>query len=231
MTTDPGTDCSEALASEAAVAGYLAAHPEFFNHHPALLAGLQLPHATGQTVSLWDRQIALLRQDVAQLREQLQAFIVNARHNDDLMQRMHRLILALVEARDPSAAIGCLQQAFVQDFDADRATLLVFAEAVTDDCQAFVGVDSPRRTPFADLLAHGETLCGRLTQAQRAALFEAEAVTGSHVVLPMTAGRWQGLLVASSADPQRFEPGMGTEFLAFLRDVLLRLLDRWVAPA
>ena len=219
--------CSEPTPGAVAVAEYLAGHPEFFNQHPELLSTLRLPHASGQAVSLWDRQIDRLRREIAELRAQQAEFVETARQNAGLMANIHQLVLALITTREPDAVVSLLGERLAKDFGAERVSLLVFADG-TQPASVFTGTASPRQTPFSALLAQRATLCGRLTQAQRHALFGDDALEGSHVVLPLGDGRWQGLLVASSSDPLRFEPGMGTEFLAFLRDVVTRVLAPWV---
>jgi hypothetical protein len=83
------------------------------------------------------------------------------------------------------AHIYCTPEQFAAEFNADRVTGLVFAAHRAQDNAHFVGRDSSRRDPFAELLGRREAQCGRLNQAQRAALFGDDALEGSHVVLPL----------------------------------------------
>lgn len=222
---------SEALPGAAAVVRYLTAHPEFFNEHPELLRSLEIPHSTGQAVSLWERQIAALRDELERARARLEDFIDQARLNEHVIRRIHQLALELMVAAGPQAVSGLLSSRLCEEFRADRVTCLVFAHASSvdgDDQRQFVGADSPRREPFKAALARREPVCGRLTQAQIQALFGAEKFDGSHVVLPLQGRGWDGLLAVSSLDPQRFESNMGTEFLGFLRDVVTLVLEPWV---
>jgi uncharacterized protein YigA (DUF484 family) len=223
---------TEALPSAAGVARYLAAHPEFFNQHLELLRTLEIPHSTGQAVSLWERQIAALRDELERSRARLDDLIEQARLNEHVIRRIQHLALELMDAAGPQAVFGLLSARLCEDFRADRVTCLVFAHASSvdeDDQRQFVGVDSPRREPFKSALARREPVCGRLTLAQTQALFGVEKFDGSHVVLPLQGRGWEGLLAVSSQDPQRFESNMGTEFLAFLRDVVTLVLEPWVA--
>lgn len=223
---------ADALPNAAVVARYLAAHPEFFNHHVDLLRTLEIPHATGQAVSLWERQIAALRDEIERMRARYEELIESARHNEALIRRIQKLALELMDAAGPHAAFNRLSHRLAEEFGADRVTGLVFAGAAfvdSDEVRQFVGVDSPRRDPFKGALARREPICGRLTQAQTQALFGVEAFDGSHVVLPLTGKQWDGLLVVSSHQPTRFESNMGTEFLGFLRDVLVLVLEPWIA--
>ena len=43
------------------VAAYLQAHPDFFNQRDELLLSLRIPHQRGDTISLVERQLELLR--------------------------------------------------------------------------------------------------------------------------------------------------------------------------
>ena len=225
-------DHAETLPQAAAVARYLAAHPEFFNQHLELLRTLEIPHATGQAVSLWERQIAALCDEIERMRARYEELIDAAKHNEALIRRIQKLALELMDTAGPHAAFQLLSQRLAEEFRAERVTGLVFAGAAfvdSEDARQFVGADSPRREPFKGTLARREPICGRLTQVQTQALFGVEAFDGSHVVLPLTGRQWDGLLVVSSHDPMRFESNMGTEFLGFLRDVLTLVLEPWVA--
>lgn len=223
---------ADPMPNAAAVARYLAAHPEFFNQQPDLLRTLEIPHATGQAVSLWERQIAALREEIERMRTRFDELIEQATHNETVIRRIQQLALELMDTAGPQAAFRLLSARLAEDFRADRVTGLVFAGAAfvdSDDARQFVGTDSPRREPFRHALAKREPVCGRLTQAQTQALFGVEAFDGSHVVLPLHGKGWDGLLVVSSHDPTRFESNMGTEFLSFLRDVVTLVLEPWVA--
>jgi uncharacterized protein YigA (DUF484 family) len=223
---------NEATPGAAAVARYLAAHPEFFNQHLELLRTLEIPHSTGQAVSLWERQIAALRDELERARARLDDLVDQARLNEHVIRRIHQLALEVMVAAGPQAVFGLLSARLCEEFRADRATCLVFAHASSvdeDDQRQFVGAESPRREPFKGSLGRREAICGRLTQAQTQALFGVERFDGSHVVLPLQGRGWDGLLAVSSLDPQRFESNMGTEFLGFLRDVVTLVLEPWVA--
>jgi uncharacterized protein len=225
-------DHADPMPNAAAVARYLAAHPEFFNQQPDLLRTLEIPHATGQAVSLWERQIAALREEIERMRTRFDELIEQATHNETVIRRIQQLALELMDTAGPQAAFRLLSVRLAEDFRADRVTGLVFAGAAfvdSDDARQFVGTDSPRREPFRHALAKREPVCGRLTQAQTQALFGVEVFDGSHVVLPLHGKGWGGLLVVSSHDPTRFESSMGTEFLSFLRDVVTLVLEPWVA--
>ena len=46
--------------------------------------------------------------------------------------------------------------------------------------------------------------------------------------MPLTGAHWDGVLVIASDDPDRFEQGMATDFLNYLKDIVSLVLDPWV---
>jgi len=225
-------DISRTDITADAVARYLAENPAFFNQYPDLVRTLEIPHINGVAVSLWERQLSTLRDDHEKLKGRFDEFLNSARSNENLMRRIQALALSLIDAAGPQAIFGLLAQRLAEDFNADRVTALVFAAPGFIDAQdvpQFVGRDSPRRTPFFDFLQQRDALCGRLSYIQCQALFEVEKFGGSHVLLPLVGHQWDGLIAISSDDPNRFEATMGTEFLAYLRDVVVLVVEPWVA--
>ncbi len=220
--------------SSAQVQDYLERHPEFFNEHPALLRTLLIPHESGAAVSLWERQLSAMREEYEALQGRFEEMLASARENATVMSHIHKLALRLLNAAGPVAVIELLTQSLANDLNADRVTLAIFADpnSLEDNLAAqFRGRAAPQREPFADLLLDNVILCGRLTLLQTQALFGGEDFRGSHVVLPLKARDWDGLLAISSHNPTRFEVGLGTEFLAFLRDIVAVVLAPWVKPA
>ena len=67
---------------EDTVVDHLRAHPDFFERHPRLIEGLNLPHgAGGDTVSLVERQVSVLRQKNRELEDRLRQLVDVARSN------------------------------------------------------------------------------------------------------------------------------------------------------
>src|SRR5262245_9853300 len=77
---------------------FLRANPTFLDQHPQLLSQLTIPHASGDAVSLLERQVAVLREDNSRLKRQFDELIRHARHNEQLTQRIHALVLILMNA-------------------------------------------------------------------------------------------------------------------------------------
>ncbi len=232
MTANDGVRTSAGGLKPAQVAEFLRTHRDFFNEHVELLRTLEIPHDRGNAVSLWERQISALREENERLKIKFNEFIGSARENEALIGRIHRLILALMEAAGPRAILDLLTQRLADDFKATRVTALIFAEPSSADAallSEFIGRGAARRSPFTDMLSAREPRCGRLTPVQTRALFDGADFKGSHVVLPLTGLDWDGLVAVSSDDTGRFDANLGTEFLTFLRDVVVLVVAPWIA--
>ena len=99
-----------------AVALYLEDHPDFFDRHPDLIAGLKLTTALGgRTVSLHERQVEVLRDKVRQLELRLGNQGHVARDNEAIMEKFHQWVIRLLSAdnaREPAALLDSLRECF-----------------------------------------------------------------------------------------------------------------------
>ena len=216
------------------IASFLQANPSFFDDHPALLRDLVIPHDSGDAVSLLERQANLLREENDRIKRQFNELIRLATENERLNRKIHELAVALVDAPGPQAIFRVLESRLTEDFDAHRVGALVFAEPAfvdSGELSQFVGAKADFRQHFAQALGGGKAVCGNLPAEQRSALFGAGEFPGSAVIMPLLGKQWQGVLVIASNDPRRFEPGMSTDFLDYLRDVVTLVVDPWVKRA
>ncbi|MCP5149343.1 MAG: DUF484 family protein [Ectothiorhodospiraceae bacterium] len=210
--------------AEAAVIAYLRADPELFARHPELLEVLRLPHERGGVVSLAEYQASQLRERNEELRRRLAELVRNARDNEDLGQRVHRLTLGLIECERLDDVFARLYAGLLEDFQADLAAIRLLVPAPSPE-QAALGefaVDPELgRRLFSVALAAGKPTCGRPSADQAAYLFAGRAEeVGSAAIIPLGAIDRVGLLAICSRDPQRYHAGMGTVFLRQLGEVV-----------
>ena len=212
---------------------FLQRQPDFFDLNPQVLHDLKLPHVSGEAVSLFDRQLASLREENRRLKANQQMMIENARANEALIKRIHALALQMMQATGPSAIFSTLKTQLKQDFSADRVELLIFAApsfVETDGVSEFVGSEDPRQSVFENLSAADGAECGETSLAHRQALWPQESdVAGSSALLPLNAKSWRGILAIQSDETERFVSDMGTEFLSYISDIVCLVLDPWVA--
>ena len=218
---------------EAVVAAFLAQHPDFFDRHPTLLAGLRLPHARGDssTVSLVERQVDVLRERARESELRLKTLVENGHANDALAVKIHRLACRLVHARDARLRLASIEASLREDFGAREFVLVLSRRdpalaGVDARCLRFVTPDEPGLRSFDSLFSSGKPRCGRMRDSRRDFLFPAADIAiGSVALVPLGPGGAQGLLAIASPDVDHFNPTMSTEFLARIGELISIALD------
>jgi uncharacterized protein YigA (DUF484 family) len=211
---------------EVEIADYLAAHPDFFHRHPEALAAIDIPHPTGDAVSLIERQVRTLREHATSYRGQLENLVSVARENDSLARRLHRLTLALIETQTFDEVLNTLQDELRDQFKADAVEMKLFA---ADQLEAHAHEPGPAL--FHDFLERARPNCGRLAKAQLEYLFGSQAgETGSAALIPIKAPPMAGVLAIGSRDPDRFNQNQSVDFLQRLAEVVSAKLQSASSP-
>ncbi len=234
MSTQRKPEFAEDQLSEDAICDYLEAHPDFFEQHRSLLNTMQLPHASGGTVSLVERQISLLRQKDLKLERQLRELIQVARDNDVLVAKIHQFSLQLLTKSDLKTTIMAVEEAVRSGFGADQAVLVLFCDpdAFTDiDAGRFflaIRRDDASLKPFATFLGGNGPRCGQARDTQMDFLFRDDAQEiGSVALVPLGNKAEIGFLAIGSGDANRFHPDMSIDFLARVGDLVAVALKRF----
>ena len=215
-----------AAEREELIADYLISHPDFFERHPKALAAIDIPHPTGDAVSLIERQVRTLRDQSVNYRGQLEELITVARENDALAKRLHRLTLALIETQTFDEVLNTLQDELREQFKADAVEMKLFA---SDQLEAHAHETVPAL--FRDFLQRARPNCGQLEKAQLEYLFGPQAgETGSAALIPLTAPPMAGVLAIGSRDPERFHQGKSVDFLQRLAEVVSAKLQSASSP-
>ena len=213
---------------------YLGSNPDFFERHQPLLARMRLPHMrTGSTVSLVERQVEVLREQKSDADRRLAEFVAVARANDQLADRIHRFTRRLLRAPSAVAALTSLEASLREDFDAFHSVLLLTApsdalrNASYEPFLRIAAPDDANMRSFEALLATGKPRCGQVRDTQRDFLFGPESPSiGSVALVPLGDGGSLGLLALGSAERERFHPGMSTEFLKRMGELITDALSR-----
>lgn len=211
----------------AAVAAYLEAHPDFFVTHESLLPELRIPHQRGDTVSLVERQLNLLRERNIEMRHRLSQLMDVARDNDRLFDKTRRLVLALMDASSLEDLVISAEDCLRQDFQVPFVSLILFSEHPTP-----VGrwvSNSAAQQAIGGLLADGKTVSGNLRDHELDFLFgeEQRKQIGSAAVAVLSHHGLHGVLAIANRDPQHYKSSGGTLFLGYVAEVLGRLLPRF----
>jgi uncharacterized protein YigA (DUF484 family) len=234
MTTSQARGITQSAINDSSVAEYLQTYPDYFERNGALLAKLRLPHLrdAGATVSLVERQVEVLRERNQSLERKLKELVDVARANDALADRIHRLSQRLIRARTLAESIEAIEVSLREDFDARHCVLLLFLdEARTlEPPSRFLRLAKPadaEMKSFESLLQSGKPRCGLIRDAQRDFLFGKDAVEiASAALTPLGPKGALGVLAIGASDVERFHPGMSTEFLSRIGELLANALAR-----
>jgi uncharacterized protein YigA (DUF484 family) len=213
------------------IANYLANTPDFFSRHAQLLAAVQLssPHGT-RAVSLQERQAEMLREKIKALEHRLMDMVRHGNENVIIADRLHRWARNLFQVQSgralPATIAVEIQSQFmvpqvaIKVWDVDsRYGAEVFAEGVSDDAKSFA---SSLTQPY----------CGVNSGFEAVNWLDDTAMAMSVALIPLREGSANGtgpafgMLVLASPDPQRFQSGMGTDFLERIAELASAALSR-----
>lgn len=234
MSSNQVRGLSEDGPDEESVTQYLQQNPDFFERHPQLLARLRLHHArNGTTVSLIERQVEVLRDKHQAQEQKLTEFVRVARANNVLADKIHRFACRLLRTTTRAGAIGQIEASLREDFDTFHAVLLLARPSAGGEAGApqrflrHAGDEDAVFRSFDALFATGRPRCGQLRDSQREYLFGSEAAGIASVALVPLGGQPPlGLLALGSVDQERFHPGMSTEFLSRIGELVTEALSR-----
>lgn len=212
---------------------YLEAHPDFLSQHPDALQKLEIPHDAGSATSLVEYQSQRLREKNTQLERKLKELVDIARENEELMERVHRLTLKVMDARDLPTLVSLVDSMLREEFSADRVCILVFQDTqprLDNSVVKYLEANDPGLKPFHEFRLQAKPLCGRLREEKLSLLFgeDAERIE-SAALMPLDDRCQAGILGFGSFQPDRFHPGMGTVFLKLMGQVLGRSLNQHLA--
>jgi uncharacterized protein YigA (DUF484 family) len=204
---------------DATVAQYLSDHPQFFDHHPALLGELKLASpVTGRAISLQERQMEVMREKYKVLELRLSNLTRTAQDNAALAEKFHGWTQSLLQQRAACDLPRDLIAALTGAFDLPHATLRLwnlapqhreawFAQDVSDDAKIFAN-------------GLGQPYCGANHDFEAVRWLGPDTVIASTAILPLrlpaiTAAKAPafGLLILGSTDAERFTSSMATDFL------------------
>ena len=191
---------------------FLRTHPQFFDQHPALLESILVPHPHGgRAIPLTERQILGLREKVKLLEAKLGELIQFGEENDAIGEKVHRLALALLGARDLAAAAHAVSLHLLEDFAVPHVALRVWGKSAFDGTPEGEPVPAELRDSVESM---GAPVCGAAAGSPFLGWFrDAQEHVRSLALVPLGQTRAFGLLALGSEDPQRFYAEMGTLYL------------------
>ena len=211
------------------VAQFLTQHPDFFDHHPEVLANVAIPHPQdGHAVSLVERQSVILRERIKSLELRLSEMLRHGEENDAIADRIVHWARALLSQADPAQLPRTLLDELMRQFNVPSGALRLWSVApqyagnewAQPAGEDIIRLASGMQAPF----------CGSNVGFEAAAWMAADPATiRSLAMMPLRVGgdaRAFGLLALGSPDPDRFQITMGTAFLSRITELASAALGR-----
>lgn len=209
------------------VAKYLREHRDFFVTQPDLLGDLELPHRSGQAVSLVEKQVAILRERNVEMRQRLSNLLDNARDNDVIFEKTKRLILALLECKTLASLTEAIHHSFEHEFNIHYTRIILFGSNGLAAGPARIESINATKEALGKRLTSLKAVSGGIDVKETEFLFDEDAPNvGSAALTVLSHGNVMGVLAIGNQDPTYYRSSMGTLFLGYIGEVLNRLLPR-----
>ena len=221
MSTDRQSNPLDEELDDSRIVEFLREHPEFFERHPQLLAIMKLNHPTsgGATVSLIERQVAILREQNRSLELKLMELVKIARDNERVSQQLHAFAAELLKINTLSDIVVVAEDKIRELFKIEFVSLRLLP-SVTDDPSLQLDYETQKEL-FREMTEQDKPLCGRLRLEQTKFLFRGNAkAVASAAAVSLRAAKPLGVLGLGSGSADTFSPAMGHVFLQQLADLI-----------
>jgi uncharacterized protein len=225
MTTKPS---DVPPITEADIAQFLVNTPDFFERHAELLSTVQLSSGHGsRAVSLQERQAEMLREKIKTLERRIMEMVRNGNDNmmiADKLQRWTRNLLLTHHAIDLPEV---LTKEIKHQFLVPQVGIKVWGtNGLFSDQEFTLDVSEDAKT-FASSIT--TPYCGVNSGFEAVKWLDQPELAMSVALIPLRAGAAAdafGMLVLGSPDPERFNAGMGTDFLERIAELSSAALTR-----
>jgi uncharacterized protein len=214
--------------TEADIAQFLVNTPDFFERHAELLSTVQLSSGHGsRAVSLQERQAEMLREKIKTLERRIMEMVHNGNDNmmiADKLQRWTRNLLLTHHAIDlPEVVTKEIKHQFL----VPQVGIKVWGtNGLFSDQEFTLGVSEDAKI-FASSIT--TPYCGVNSGFEAVKWLDQPELAQSIALIPLRAGAAAdafGMLVLASPDPERFNAGMGTDFLERIAELASAALSR-----
>lgn len=215
---------------EAEVAAYLKQHPDFFNKHLELLGTLDIPHQSGQAVSLVEKQLQVLRQSNRELKNRFNKLMDVARQNENHFENTKQLIIELFDFQIRKGSLEELLDIFDLRFPSTLASneyrLLLLDSEPEQSLTKVLNISSQSlQENVPKLFELDKSFCGSLSKTEKQFIFQDQAdLVASCAVIPLQYKQLNALIAIGNFKAEHFYKGMGTMFLDHIGESIARVL-------
>lgn len=219
--------------TEAQVAAYLRRHPDFLRENPELLDAMA-PPGRDQGEGVLDLQQAMverLRDELGEVLQQRDELLVLSRSNLASQARIHRIVLDLLAARSFERLIETITTDLAVALDLDIVALCVERPRDGTPTPPVAGVKCLEPGSVDAIFGPGRSILLNAEVSGDPEVFGGAAgLVSSEAMLRLTisSATPPALLAFGSRNAEHFHEGQGTELLAFLAQVIERLIRAWL---
>ncbi len=209
-----------------AVAQYLKDHPEFFDQYAELIAEIYVPHPHGgRAIPISERQIVTLREKNRALEDKLRELVQFGQENDTIIDRLHRITLAMMMARELDILFASLYYNLREDFAVPHVAMRIWTEGGWERPE--FGTISQEVRVFTESLTN--PYCSAHPMFETTSWFGEDGHSlHSFAYVPLRTEQPFGLLALGAEDGERFYPEMGTLYLKRLGELVSVALARFL---
>lgn len=213
---------------------FLSTHPDFLQKHPQAYDYLVPPKKGEQGKNVRDFQSAMierLKTDKERVMDTTRELVQNARNNMNNQQRIHNVILRLLEAITFDEFIQIITMDMSTMLDTDIAVLVVETNGNDIPHVLTSGIRVVPPGTIDRWMAGQSALLQANISGIEAIYGGAFSLVQSQALLrvDISMGTPPAILAFGSRDPQMFDEEQGTEQIAFLARVVERSFRQWLA--
>ena len=232
MTNQAQAQNNIQLIDEEQVIDYLKEHTDFFIGNSELLAEIEIPHESGTAISLIERQLSVLRSKNKNLDSRLRDLMTAAHENQRLNESLQQLAINLFNSESLDDVIATVIEELKTRLETDFVSIYFLSgdsKKVEQQPERYLNETDEQLKLFSKLFEDKKIQCGRLSKKQIKLLFADDAKEiGSGAVIPLADTNVFGLMGIGGRDAQRYHPGMGTEYLQKLSDLIAASVKRFL---
>ncbi len=210
------------------IVNFLRENPKFLQDNPQIYDYLLPPTTTEGVADFRAHLIARLRADKDAAQEDVRAVLTASRANMNNAQRIHALVLRLLEATGAEAFLQTLTTDALSWLDVDIAALALESGPGP---VPLIPSGALRLLPPSTVEAWmdgADVLLQDHIGGIEALYGGAAPLVRSQILLRLSLPETPGILAFGSRDPHAFSQGQGTDQVLFLAGVVERCLARWV---
>ncbi len=221
MTSHP--QHAELALDEKDIVQYLQNHPDFLVRYPDLITKLSLPaRPFGEGVSDFQSfMVQRLKMQVQALRDSQHSLITAGHENDISLTRLHATALRLMEARSLEELGHIVQK------DIPSLCSIDCAQLALENTKTPPSILSLPDSTIESWLGPADAMLCAHAKPMPELLGQHSAAIRSVALVRLEIGKKSGLLSFGSNDPEWFHPDQGTDFIAFLGGIVVRIIHHF----